>query len=85
MLEDLPSNYIIFNRIVQFTQAYQYAKSLQFEDEPDYDWLVNLFLDIAETFEPRLLIKPSSMKPITVSPKDIENIFESEKQKKYSG
>ena len=61
----------------QFKEAYIYVKNLRFDEEPDYQYITDLFLSILQlnqvTFN---IVKPCAKRPVIVTPKEIHDLYE---------
>jgi hypothetical protein len=61
----------------QFREAYIYVKNLRFDEEPDYQYITNLFLSILQLHQVTYnVVKPCAKRPVIVTPKEIHDLYE---------
>ena len=63
--------------IDQFREAYIYVKNLRFDEEPDYQYITELFLSILQLHHNTYnVVKPCAKRPVIVTPKEIHELYE---------
>ncbi|CDW76955.1 serine threonine protein kinase [Stylonychia lemnae] len=69
---------------VQFRQAFDYVKSLSFNERPDYNHLIKIFKSMMQTQTVEYLVRSCLKRPIIVTPREIDDTFEFERKKTHS-